>query len=684
MPPQFVNLEVDRAVDEILRHHDRGVPHIWARGSAGTGRSTLLHRLAGARPELRVVRAPTLGADAGLHVLIQLASFVAREHRGEATDETSPLADRARTIARRLATNHETVVFALPFTWATESRQRAPDAQRDRSEALAVLAAIVEAGVRLIVVSGPYLGSTGLPPMQTVRLSPPAVNWAALEDDTRWGNCSRFAKLVHDWFTEPPAGLFPVTVRMAVGALALGASAPEVQAILEESPSTFNAMLRVLIERLSRDERRARAVGRVACSRHPLPIATALEVAGLPDGDRTLLTECIGYGRADLRITEQLRQQLVNRFARPGLDRIGTQEDWSKTHTILAGAHRSLDGTARPEDAAPGAVVHWLERAHHTAEAGPAATALWDELEFQPRELLWQRGRSLSRDYQRYQDAADVFRQCTDRWPDHAYSWHYLGYNLDRGHLQLNDADRAYRHAIALEENNPWYNARYVAFLARRGRARAAIEEWERVRTRLSLPDTTADEWIARNVHVQVVHAWLVAGAPGEALEVLKQIGPELRDPAIADPELRALEQQVRDALEVEALGASVYPPEYPVSRRWRQPRELPPEHDGRILQAWYPARVTRFGQDSIHLVFATPDPPRRVLERAVSVDRWEDSTAEDLREVGDYYFIGVYEEGRWLIRRAPRGADPELQLRAYREGTGYWELWRRDDLAGT
>ncbi|MCC6558558.1 MAG: hypothetical protein IT372_36955, partial [Polyangiaceae bacterium] len=241
-----------------------------------------------------------------------------------------------------------------------------------------------------------------------------------------------------------------------------------------------------------------------------------------------------------------------------------------------------------------------------------------------------------------------------------AYAWHYLGYNLDRAGRQRREAEHAFRAAVEIRPDHPWYNGRLVTFLIEQARFRDAEQEWSRAVLRMDPhgEHVLTSPWLAREVHQWVVRAWLRFGEVRRARSVFDDI-PE--EPFCDQGWYRDLQHALLDAEEAVRLGESVYPAEMPMDKRWTLPTDLVSEHDamGRPLRHWFPGRVVGFDDLGIHTALAVPekDPSaRRIIARTLSIEEWRQHGFCPAEEAeGKYLVLAIYVD--------PEGGEEVVQI---------------------
>lgn len=466
-----------------------------------------------------------------------------------------------------------------------------------------------------------------------------------LPDDAAWGSYANTVALLRkELNARPSLHLNVLQFRLVVALVGLGQAPREVLA----GPLAVRDLGKHLSDLLSRVGGEVRdGVRRFLHARRPISREVARQIARVPDGHLPLITECLAEGGDLIEVDEGLREVLLARRAGEGQ---GLPTDAS-VHLALADYHQSLDGAAGPV-AAWNQIEHWLEKVHHLGLSGPAGAERWSQLDRPTRELYWDRARSLSIDHHEYVAAADLFQECVHRFDARdAYSWHYLAYNLDRAGVRRKDAERAFRKAVELRPDHPWYNGRLVTFLIDQARFRAAEEEWGNALERMD-PDgenVGRSPWLAKEAHRWVAKAWLRFGEVRRARLVLDDIPQEgFRE----EGWYQDLREAVEDAEEALHLGESVYPSTTRMNERWIEPRALARlAPDNHVLRSWFPGRIASVDKDSIHLVLAVSheeSDKRRLIARTLTRDEWQSSATADpgIRldpEEGKFIFLAIY-----------------------------------------
>jgi len=628
-------------LEEVLERHQR----VLVRGPTGSGRGTLLRRLAEELDFICVDPPPIAEADSALHALVQIAARLDPSARAIAEDGAQPLAHRAEALMGRLSGTGRGLALRLPASWAAsvdDSRTSSPDRQvwaRQVRDILGSLSALGDTNLVLFVGGAHALpfdvstwGRFELPPMKLAA--------KALEDLSGFSTYEKFAAQVAEMFTHL-ACVTPVQFRLSVGLAALGTFSEREAALVQRHGSSLRVLETRMVRALGTRPALAKAAFRLALARGPLTAGEVVSLTNVDQTDLPMLTHCLAYGNGAVRMHERIRSSVLQLRKRRELH-AELDDLVEPAHFDLARHHERLDGTSSLLDSP--SPVNWLERAHHLAHSGERGAGAWASLVLRSRELYWDRGRALSRG-QHYAAAAAVYRQCLDRFgADDAYAQHYRAYNLDRAGGSFAEARASFEAAVGLEPANPWFNARLVTFLVSHAQYLAARRTWESALESIDPSGdvvATDDGWLAKNFHRWVVSAWLDAGEIQLAREAFDAIPPEV---VMGDPVLERLENRLLDGEEAVELGEAVYPSRIPTEVRWLEPRRLAAEKlDGTTLRAWYPGRVVDADRDGVMIAFAIPnrDPAaRRVKLREMTREEWErfaQSEPTGFIEVGTY-----------------------------------------------
>lgn len=460
--------------------------------------------LVGQIPHLAIVDLPGLEEpDAGAAVSLLALSALPVESRRDLG------AASMSEIARALNAQGITIAIRVPHSWAGDDL---PHAGRSRNELtrLADMRRVVwiaDAGVRP--------NDVGAVPDETIRLDPHRV---PLSEEI-WETYGPHAKTLA---AALPSGhqTSPLVWRLAVGSVALGANLGRVagHCIRPHGPA-LHELARLLGLVLHQKPEMNQAVSRFMQARRPIPREVALAVAGLPDEDAPLVTQCVGYG-SPVRMTAALRTRLLSRNGR-------SDHETEAVHAGLASYHRTLDGNTDPDGLNGWAqTTAWLEKVHHLAHAGVGADAEWSAQQLPRPEFYWDRGRYYSVERGEFEQAASVYEACLERFPDDDYATHYLAYNLARAHKEPERSRAAFERAVKLSPDNPWWNRRHVEHLIQAGEHVEARRMWLQSLERID-PDgarVARDPWLCLNLHLGVAEAWLQSGGWHQSRAVLQSV----------------------------------------------------------------------------------------------------------------------------------------------------------------
>lgn len=679
------------SIPEIERYLERAQQSLdasgaaWVVGAVGTGRSTFARQLAGQIPDSHLIELPSVDLDAGLHGLVQVASaFDSESKKSSLLADERTIDTRSRELAEGAREAERTLVVLLPHSWLETSGSQANEHKLEAFErARMFLRGLLEArGLRLVLLTdirSHDLNHLWAERSQAIDLPPAEIHWESLEDPETWGPFIHSAREVQLGFRgwRP---ISPVVLRLAIGLRTLGVPLKEIQVRLQGGP--WPQILPGIIVRALKDQtdssNRLIPALKLAAVRLSLTKEEILRVVDSAEGseEAIFLTECLAFGDENLLMTESLRLRL--------LSDVGSQEvDLDGVHLRAASAYAARDGALSPELCQGQTGRNWMERIYQLSQAGPDAQGDWEEavrpLSEVPRELVWERARRLSRS-RRYGEAAGLYAKLLDRpGPGLDYTREYYWYNREKDPADPvtgREVIEGYRSAVEPSPDNPWWNSRLMTCLIDRARFEEARSEWSVVLQRLSVHCSSEEREIRllRHIFSWVASAWLNRGFPLDAFSVLQASvvgrhaeGDRYSAPRIAIEMLEkgihlglhrrilTLLHSLADALEVQALGESVYPCDYPVSLRWKRPEWLAQQVEpGRPLISWHPGRVVESRRNSTRIVFATTDvadPYRdaRVLRKDLPAADWELATQVPHTEAAGYFIFAVYEGG--LIR---------------------------------
>jgi tetratricopeptide (TPR) repeat protein len=632
----------------------------------GAGRASLaneiLAQLGGRGVQLEL---PPLddAIDVGTHLLLQLAALQGDSAIATALDERRSLARRSKALASALG--DRVLVVRIPDSWQLKDASE-PGPEATKIRARDVFTAWLGATRLILLVTPRADGWTrSLTPqgqqVATVRIPSSRTNPEALTDSAAWQSYAEAASIVVK--NVPSVERFtPLEVRLMVGLVALGERAERLRQLgdgFSYQPAVLPRLANMMRHVLRRPEHREifSAVQRLLAARFPLPRQVALEVSAPPSEHIPLITECIGYGQDTVRVTD-----IVRSILKVPSTRVRVGED---VHMRLAHHHEHVDGaTSPPADAR---MLSWLEKIHHLAQATEQGKERWTEQAFIARDLVWDRARALSHSKQ-FEEAAELYRRCIERFGKDDYSLHYFAFNLDWAEKPRQQVELAYREAIELSTQNAWWNTRLVTFLIRRSAYGAADQEWAQAVARMDPEGDRIWEspWLAKNAHRWVVREWLKCAEVQRAQAVFAGIPETVVE---QDHTLLGLRDSLNEFVEAAELGESVYPRGTPSSARWKGPRVLAERLDAETtLALWFPCRVVRASDEQIVLVLVSPT-DRRVFSRPMTHDEWRTLVpwCSWQEAQGRFMEFGSYSDGRLIVLPVPSPGQGERRDHAVR-----------------
>lgn len=630
---------------------------VWVAGPSGSGRSTLANEIGAKTGKSAQVALHDLSStDAPVHGLYQALSYVEDlETRQRLAVDQRDLKAAAVELGDLLAGAGTPLVLRVPPSWRLQERPtRATDYALFQRGSDLLHGWTKHPDLQVVIVTGQDVSGRdlGIEGTRYLPLQRPTANLAALEDEARWRSYSSAARGLLG-VLDRKIKVSPIALRLAVGLAALDGHPRDAAHQLSEPGSTSTVQERLLARLASSISANSELCGPVACflaARTAIRRDRLVALTKIPEDHEPLLSECIGYGEDRVRVSWSVRYKLAS-FLRKHLRDPGA-------HSALADHYGEEDGAPTLAEASGVRALAWLERAHHLAHSNRQDE--WSNLQLPCREMYWDRGRYLSRVKKDYAAAADVYRACVQRFPTDDYSHHYLAFNLDQAGLNRDEVRREYQLAVtcnAEAEDNPWWNGRLVTSLIRQGLLFDAQTEWNLALDRVD-PELTrakSDKWLAEHFFYWVAAAWLEAGYPERARNVLELVSDRITNESES---LSVLAHLVADAIEGAELRESVYDTSVEFSERWEKPRGLPDEHDGSRLCAWFPGRVLEVQGDDVQLVYASPE-DRRARTRVFEREQWNAIAAKKDVEPDQFVELGRYEGGKELAVLAPPGHGP-------------------------
>lgn len=508
--------DVGALAEQILDETRRDQSVVYVEGGVGSGRGELVRRLGALDDRTRALEFLQLShADATSTAYLECAALLPpgdRPSLGNGSDVE--LFQAARKVFRALGDLGAVPVLRVPESWQRATRAVIDDDAGAR-RAKALLDALLQSGCGAVVVADDALSAASLGIHRGHHLPPHEVPLDTLSQ-VEWGAYQiAFDALLRAAPTTERAS--PFAWRLAVGAVALGANPPEVLASLRMRP-VLPTITRVLAERLTRTDI-APAVAWLLALRRPVPRAEVATASGVAASHHPLLTECIGYGHDLVRVAPFVRTLLSEALRSAG-------RATHAQHDALSARYELLDGAADPTALDASALQAWCEKVHHAAHGGPDSLARWQRQRLPSPELYWDRARRLSIEEGDFRSAAEVYRRCVEAFPEDDYGWHYLAFNLQKAMGKREEVEAAYRRAVALSPENPWWNSRLVTFLIEDAQPGAAQREWREAVARVDADGSQLrrSPWLADSFCYWVAEAWHRAGRTHRAAMLMDSI----------------------------------------------------------------------------------------------------------------------------------------------------------------
>lgn len=644
-----------RQVETALRR-DR-TDKLIVRSGIGAGRHTLAKNLAEQLGAHVVEFPPYDDLDSPLHGLVQLAS--ATGALGAPGADRAALLAQALAGAGALADANRPLVLLIPAPLG-------PGSDTDVSTSSEIDEIVRSVGrvprLRVVVLATTAHRGEWFEAPATLTLTVPRVGPSDLDPQQLPDRFAHAATDLQRWMTATGWASTPIEARLQVGLIAMG-----------DRPGALGLRLEALARRMAaqlttRFKTIGPAVRRLLVARRPLPVPTVATISGIESDWLPLLTTCIGYGDAAIRVSEVTRQVLLD-----ALD--ATAEELESAHEALAEHHAGLDGAPSLRGLDKDEAVNWLDKVHHLALGGDACAARWAAQEHAEREQIWERARFLSRVKRRYAEAAELYRACIQRFGEDSYSMHYLAYNLERSRQSLGEVRAGYGFAVDSDRTNPWWQQRWIRFLIAHGTLEEARRAWRLARQAID-PDgelMRRSPWLAINLHGMVARRWLALGRVDDARDVLAEIPKQWLD---QEAELRDLVRALSSDEQARALGESVYPTSTPLEDRWTRPRSLRPSRDGKRLSWWAPGRVIEATADEVTVVIA----PTSAEAQQVTYDAatWRQMASEPASDAEGYFELGRYEGGDEVIRTSVVDGHDRWREDEAEELRGWVGAWPR------
>lgn len=514
--------EIEVAASQVLAAL-RARKLAYVEGPVGSGRNVLVERLSREHDIVAVDLLPLSETDAPAAALLELASHLPAMHLPSRRGAEPELHHVGRAIGAALRALGKAVVLRVPESWRKiEDVGKTDDVVPARAAAL-LHGLFADGSVALVADAAVTPERLGFHAALRVPLRPHVAALSTLES-LPWGP---YLPALNALLTSNTRRLrsSPLAWRLAIGAVALGEPVGVVERLLT-STVPIPPLAHVLARRIRHHPLLSAAVMRFLAVRRPIARSAIAALTSIQVEHTPLLTMCIGYGRDMIRVTPLVRRLLSARLSES--KNILVRQT---VHEALADHYRKSDGARSPVGLGTPQTLAWCEKVHHLAHSGPAGADEWAEQDIQTPELYWDRARYLSRVSQDYAGAASVYRTCSERFPDDDYAWHYYAYNLARSGRKGPEVEKAYRTAVGLAEENPWWNSRLVTFLSADGQPNASHREWRAAIERVD-PDgeiVRANMWLARHFHRWVFREWAGSGRAKWAGEVYGLLPERIR-----------------------------------------------------------------------------------------------------------------------------------------------------------
>jgi tetratricopeptide (TPR) repeat protein len=642
-------------------------------GADGSGKTTVLRRVAEVlRNEAMIpltITAPAWDIDSAAIAMIETASQL-HEH-GLINGDMARIADPQQTwpskmdlITKTLDRHHETVVLLCD----EPARRHHPEAgvPDDSPDLFAQPLAdwMVKRTRCRRIVSG-WVPPDANPAGQTA-VPRPDDGRSLLESKGTWGDLWDHAALLREALADPLPNRSAWEMKLCVGLSALSATDRAAGFSMSEA-ATASVLLSAVLDAVQGAMLDARqwhsAMAQLALARTHLDASVVHDfTSGLAPMEKSVLEKCFLDWNGDRAALHPLVRQKV--LARgPG------DPTWRLSKAERRAAHDRLkreyrcNGTTELRDS--------LESLHHELlGTSPSLAASDPRIHFV--EQLDEIGRTLSHVHREHTQAAHLFQLAVEIDPNHAYSHHYLAFNLDWEAKNAEMVETHYQKAIELQPTHPWYWSRWISYLATRGRFHEAKLWWRDALDALCVNEDGSPDWVFMNLHRWVAR-WLLHWAELDfAEEVLRTIPTRLAE---KDPGTQAL-WNLLDSLRQAERGVSVFPLSITVRDWWsRGPHtDLPDHWDGHRLTAWVPARVEAVEREAsiAYLVAAKRPAGEGVPPEYFEVELSSDDVSQtahafawsDLHE-GSFIELGYYGEAteptRIGLHRETSWRDPYL-----------------------
>jgi len=598
------------------------------------------------RDEIAVLCAPPAHAlDAGPMALAELAGGLkdAACVNGETDtlrDGAVPLAEKIKCVRQWIIDSRDSIVLLLdePSSWPDRSEQT----QHFADHARMVIADLVRDIPCRRVLTGD--APEGMPFLARETVGESSEPQTFLTDRDAWGDLAQAASDLHEAAGGALREFSPLQLRLLV-ALVDVTSIDEVRAILALPARSRRALSRRLLGALTEagDYKDLLCAWRkLAHIRRPFAEELLGTIAGkLSKRSGALLRNCLLYEvDGSFLLHETLRRDAA------AIPR-SHNEDYTEFRQ-LSKYYRDLRDEAEQRDRGE-ALPTALDGFYYAARAGDPGLLDREPYFADQLDML---GKTLSYEFHRYGQAADVFERALQMDDGDDYAHHYLAYNLDRLGRDAERVERHYRGAIERNRAHPWWRARLVQFLLTRGRTAAARDEWDRALDELDGGERTGNVTFYETLHGWVADVALRRGQLPFADSVLGEVPPNVRTES---SQITALIRRLRALQLAQADGAYV-PAQYLVKGWWKNgpfllgrrigdPQDIP-------LRRWLAGRIEHIDEHEIELRVrdidpaSSADPPTASICMSIAdFDRLSrDEPAAELQP-GRFIEIGLYSD---------------------------------------
>jgi tetratricopeptide (TPR) repeat protein len=659
--PTLPNIsEAAEKVSDILRREGGGSDAVVSiQGRLSAGKSSCLRqvaeRLRAQEPDAIpiLLRPPAHQLDTGPATLVDFGAGIAREQDSngsflEWAESRRPWRERLTDARQWLEDNEDKLVLLCddPTYWHGALFEETGFFSGRASDVTRLL---VEQARCRRVIAGRMPES--LSADSVVELTPDAPDREWLLDSEAWGELADAARALEE--TGAPLESFTaLELRLAVALAALRDPYVAATAAVEEPEHRrIAAALWDVVANEPPLARLKRAWLRLSFVRRPFApnLLGALRLDELPRRHAAVIRYCLVFGDSE----EYRLHEIVRSEARAWLREqpSGSRRQLERHASRLLADYYIDRFAARASAGDPSAVSDSMESFYFvTLTAEPA---LRERVTPYFTEQLNALGWSLSYLHHDYDAAAEVFREAVSWDADDDYAHHYLAFNLDRQGKDAATVEGHYAAAIELNPENSWWHARYVVFLAHRGRIGDARSCWDDALVALRVAERASDRFLFETLHLWVAEALLDRGELGFAREVLDQIPDWARrsDVLAAYGPLRRRLAALTEA----ARNGALVPAHRLGSRWWEEGPELLQDklgEDGDLhLVRWLAARIEDIDQDGVHLRAADleprqeafPDVGRSVLDLEVFLRLCRDEERAREMRPGWHAEIGVY-----------------------------------------